>query len=122
MGNKEGIKSIHISYDYEISEEKTNNGNEILANQKRFDCWGEEYHTPTTCLVKENLFPTGYIKLGLMKQFVKAYNVKGDCIQFICTTFLRLSYDKINVGDFDAAQIKKIICKSKLNVKAFEAP
>ena len=57
-----------------------------------------------------------------MKQFVKAYNVEGDCVQFICTTFPRLSYNKINIGDFDAAQIKKIICKSKLNVKAFEAP
>ena len=57
-----------------------------------------------------------------MKQFVKAYNVEGDCVQFICTTFPRLSYNKIDIRDIDAAQIKKIICKSKLNVKAFEAP
>ena len=45
-------------------------------------------------------------------QSVKAFNVDGDCFQFICT-FPGLSYDKIKVGVFDGTQIKKLIkCKN----------
>ena len=44
-----------------------------------------------------------------MNQFVKALNVKGDCFQFICTTFPGLSYDKIKAGVFDGTQIKKFM-------------
>ena len=39
-----------------------------------------------------------------MKEFVKGLNVKGDCFQFICTTFPGLSYDKIKTGVFDGTQ------------------
>ena len=39
-----------------------------------------------------------------MEQFVKVLNVKGDCFQFICTTFPGLSYDKIKTGVFDGTQ------------------
>ena len=59
------------------------------------------------------IFPSLHIKLGLLKQSVKAFNVDGDCFQFICKTFPGLSYDKIKAGAFDGTQIKKLIkCKN----------
>lgn len=39
-----------------------------------------------------------HIRLQLMKQFVKALDVEGDCLKFIFTTFPGLSYDKIKAG------------------------
>ena len=54
------------------------------------------------------IFPLLYIKLGLMKEFLKALNVEGDCFQFICTKFHGLSYEKIKAGVFDGTQIKKL--------------
>ena len=60
------------------------------------------------------IFPPLHIKLGLMKQFVKALNVEGDCFQFICTTFPGLSYDKIKAGVSDGTQIKRVKEMSKL--------
>ena len=58
------------------------------------------------------IFPSLHIKLGLLKQSVKAFNVDGDRFQFICT-FPGLSYDKIKAGAFDGTQIKKLIkCKN----------
>lgn len=33
------------------------------------------------------LLPPMHIKLGLMKQFVKALNKDGDCFSYLCTKF-----------------------------------
>ena len=45
------------------------------------------------------------IKLGLMKQFVKALDKEGECFKYLCTKFLRLRYEKIKAGIFDGPQI-----------------
>lgn len=58
------------------------------------------------------VFPPLHIKLGLIKQFVKALNVEGNCFKFICSTFPGLSYEKIKAGIFDGPQIRQLI-KSK---------
>ena len=69
-------------------------------------------HQPLVELEKI-IFPRVHLKLGLMKQFVKTLNVKGDCFQFVCTIFPGLSHDKIKAGIFDGTQIKKLIkCKN----------
>ena len=40
------------------------------------------------------IFPPLHIKLGLMKQYVKALDKSGDCFEYICDAFPGLSYEK----------------------------
>ena len=40
------------------------------------------------------IFNPLHIKLGLMKQYVKALSMEGDCFKYICTTFPSISYEK----------------------------
>lgn len=55
------------------------------------------------------IFPPLHIKLGLIKQFVKALNTESNCFKFICLTFPGLSYEKIKAGIFDGPQIRQLI-------------
>ena len=50
---------------------------------------------------KNITFPPLHIKLGLMKQFVKALDHSGNCFGYICTKFPSLSYEKKKAGTFD---------------------
>lgn len=58
---------------------------------------------------KNIIFPPLHIKLGLMKQFVKALSVEGDCFKYIVSAFPSLSYEKIKAGVFDGPQIRQLI-------------
>jgi len=55
------------------------------------------------------IFPQLHIKLGLMKQFVKALNKKGECFKYICKVLSRLSSEKLKAGIFDGPQIRQLI-------------
>lgn len=55
------------------------------------------------------VFSPLHIKLGLMKQYVKALDLQGDCFHYICGKFPRLSYEKIKTGVFDGQQIRTLI-------------
>ena len=55
------------------------------------------------------IFPPLHIKLGLMKQFVKALPTDGDCFKYLILTFPRLSFEKIQAGVFDGPQIRQLI-------------
>ena len=48
------------------------------------------------------ILPPLHIKLGLMKQFVKAFDKDGDCFNYIAKTFSGLSMEKFKAGIFDA--------------------
>ena len=48
-----------------------------------------------------NSVPPLHIKLGLIKQFVKALDKDGDCFQYICKSFTSLSNKKLKAGIFD---------------------
>ena len=50
-----------------------------------------------------------HIKLGLMKQFVKALDKDGDCFNYIAKLFLGLSMEKLKAGIFDGSQILKLM-------------
>ena len=59
---------------------------------------------------KNIILPPLHIKLGLMKQFVKALNRSGDCFGYIfCSTFPGLSYEKKKPGIFDGPQIRTLL-------------
>lgn len=55
------------------------------------------------------VLPPLHIKLGLMKQFVKALNKTGKCFNYLCTKFPGLSIEKLKGGIFDGPQIRKLI-------------
>ena len=55
------------------------------------------------------IFPPLHIKLGLMKQFVKALNKDGDCFKYICRQFPGLSIEKAKGGIFDGPQIRTLM-------------
>jgi len=49
--------------------------------------------------------PPLHIKLGLIKNFVKALGVKGPAFTYLCAKFLRLVYEKEKAGVFIGPQI-----------------
>ena len=55
------------------------------------------------------IFPLLHIKLGLMKQFVKTLETKGECFQHIITALPGLSFEKIRAGVFDSPHILTLI-------------
>ncbi|XP_061471112.1 uncharacterized protein LOC133379577 [Rhineura floridana] len=55
------------------------------------------------------ILPPLHIKLGLMKQFVKALDKDGDCFKYICRSFLGLTMEKLKAGIFDGPKICKLI-------------
>ena len=55
------------------------------------------------------LLPPLHIKLGLMKQFVKALDKEGECFKYLCTKFPRLTYEKIKAAIFDGSQIRLLV-------------
>lgn len=58
---------------------------------------------------KNVIFPPLHLKLGLMKQFVKALKMEGDCFRYLLTALPGLSYEKIKAGVFDGPQIRQLI-------------
>ena len=57
----------------------------------------------------KTIFPPLHIKLGFMKQFVKALEIEGECFQHIITALPGLSFKKIRAGVFDGPQIRTLI-------------
>ena len=55
------------------------------------------------------LLPPLHIKLGLMKQFVKALNKEGQCFRYLIKKFPKLSEAKIKEGIFDGPQIRMLL-------------
>jgi len=55
------------------------------------------------------ILPPLHIRLGLMKQFVKALDKDGDCFNYIAKTFPGLSMEKLKAGIFDGPQIRKLM-------------
>jgi hypothetical protein len=62
-------------------------------------------------LVSRNkiILPPLHIKLGLMKQFVKALNKDGACFEYISRKFPGLSTEKLKAGVFDGPQIRQLL-------------
>lgn len=55
------------------------------------------------------ILPPLHIKLGLMKQYVKALDKTGSCFAFISQKFPGLSMEKLKAGIFDGPQIRQLI-------------
>ena len=55
------------------------------------------------------ILPPLHIKLGLMKQFLKALDKHGSCFNNIVQKFPGLSMENLKAGSFDGPQIRKFI-------------
>lgn len=58
---------------------------------------------------KQILMPPLHIKLGLMKQFVKALNNESQAFKHLKEMFPKLSAEKITAGVFTGPQIRKLM-------------
>ena len=58
---------------------------------------------------KNVLLPPLHIKLGMMKQFVKALNRVSDCFIYLCDTSPAISTEKLRAGIFDGPQIRRLM-------------
>jgi len=65
--------------------------------------------TPPLVERSKIVLPRLHIKLGIMKQFVKALEKDGDCVRYICMKFPSLSIKKLKAGVFDGPQIRKLM-------------
>ena len=54
------------------------------------------------------ILPTLHIKMGRMKQFVKAFNKENTCFKYIGEKLLNLNNEKGKEGVFVGPQIKKL--------------
>ena len=54
------------------------------------------------------IFPPLHIKLGLMKQFVKALDKEGQCFKYLRQSFPSLSDEKVKQGIFNGPDIRKM--------------
>ena len=70
-----------------------------------------EYNVANESLVnpKKILMPPLHIKLGLIKQFVKALDKNGSSFKFIQTMFPGISYAKLKEGIFVGPDIRKML-------------
>ena len=59
------------------------------------------------------VFPPLRIKLGLMKQTVKALDKDRDCFHYICKSFPSLSNEKLKAGISDGPQIRQLMGDQK---------
>ena len=55
------------------------------------------------------VFPSLHVKLGIIKQFVKALEKDGDCFKYICMKFSGPTIEKLRAGIFDGPLIRKLM-------------
>ena len=55
------------------------------------------------------IFPPLHIKLGLMKQFVKALSSDSECFKYLCSVFPGVTLEKLKAGIFDGPQIRTLM-------------
>ena len=66
---------------------------------------------------KKILLPPLHIKLGLMKQFVKALPKEGETFRYLCEQFLGLSEAKLKEGIFVGPDIRKLLRDTNFETK-----
>ena len=94
---------------------------ELMANIRDWPV--RETFTPVVCNVKADslvnprniLLPPLHIKLGLMKNFVKALDKDGQSIRLLQTKFPYVSDSKLRAGVFDGPQIRELMKDSSFD-------
>ena len=61
---------------------------------------------------KKIILPPLHMKLGLMKQYVKAWNKDSACLKYLCDFFPGLSTEKLKARISNGPQIRQLIVSS----------
>ena len=61
------------------------------------------------------ILPPLHIKLGLMKNFIKALHQDGECFQYLSQIFPRISAAKLKEGIFTGPQIRKLLYNNEFD-------
>lgn len=102
--------SILVSCASGIAETKRNTGLEKSGLGEKTWMLGKKNIINDPLVPREKIiFPPLHIKLGLMKQFVKALDKNGLCFAYIGKKMPQLSMEKIKAGIFDGPQIRQLI-------------
>jgi hypothetical protein len=94
-----------------------------MGQQSKKSALGAKHWTPRTSLEtrgknilrkrhadpKKILLLPLHIKLGIMKQFVKAFPKTGNCFKYLCKKFPHLSEAKLKEGVFIGPDIRKLM-------------
>ena len=59
------------------------------------------------------ILPPLHIKLGLVKQFVKAIDKEGECFKYICRALPNVTTEKLKAGILDGPQVRKLLIDEK---------
>jgi hypothetical protein len=94
-----------------------------MGQQSKSKYWEQKHCRPRTSLEPESknilrkslvnpqkiLLPPFHVKLGIMKQFVKALPKTGNFLKRLCKTFLHLSEAKLKHDIFVGPDIRKLM-------------
>ena len=80
-----------------------------MAKKKHFESRYKNVKYTSLVEASKILLPPLYIKLALMKNFIKAMNQDGAAFKYICNKFPVLSQAKLKEGIFVGPQINKLL-------------
>ena len=80
-----------------------------MAAKTRIGTWFAQCKISPLVEPHKILLPPLHIKLGLMKNFVKAMDRKGKGFTFLQQKFPRVSLEKLKAGIFDGPQIRELM-------------
>ena len=94
----------------------------MIIRRKKYGLQGKnlivgEYNLVNEPLVEREkiILPPLNIKLGIIKQFVKALNKEGKCFEYICKLFPGSSVSKLEEGILDGPKIRQLIRDPNFN-------
>ncbi|KAI6651113.1 hypothetical protein LOD99_5464 [Oopsacas minuta] len=74
-----------------------------------FESWGKNVINNPLVHTNKIILPPLHIKLGLMKQFIKALDKDRCCFKYIRNYFPQISQDRKEAGIFEGPQIRKLL-------------
>jgi hypothetical protein len=102
-------QSILALYAFGILEPNMNTGQEKIDLRGNIWWLEDKMYSMNLWLHEIESSCHHYIKLVLMKQFVKVLNKDGSCIEYIAHKLPGLTMEKLKAGIFDDPQIRKLI-------------
>lgn len=105
MGTKVVTRNIRVSCAFGIVGTKHTSGLEKIGFREKIWTLGKRMSLTTLWLKEKIILPPLHIKLGLMKQFVKALDKNGSFFAYLGVKMHQLSTEKLKAGIFDGPQI-----------------
>ena len=109
LDDRQVIRYTHVLYVYRIAETKTSIKKKIWLLHRSLKAGDPNVSKKPLIECKKFLLLALHIKLGLMKQFVKALDTNGDCFKYLVKRFPGLTDAKIKGEIFVGPQIRELM-------------